>query len=253
MNNANPNKGKSCCECNWVGPLGDWDAHSKYDCHVQRDVNRIINTVKTGQFYCVAFPRGEQPLGITMNNKPVASNVIVTGTHYCVKDNTPISIIKEGDIIWDASNPFDLESFHNFDGKSPAQVRNAINELKTKGDVTITFQEGGYPGKYQQRLCMYKSLNKDYVALQGQLEEKNQEICALKQDAARKVQGMSDKYHENLDLYRKLMENYTALQAKLEGKKTRFVHSKNKWQEKVEVSQVTRKKDRKVNRMAKLT
>ena len=168
-----------------------------------------------------------------MNNKPVAGNVIVTGTYYCVKDNTPISIIKEGDIIWDASNPFDLDSFHDFDGKSPAQVRNAINELKTKGDVTITFQEGGYPGKYQERLGMYKRLNKAYAALQGQLEEKNQEICAFKQDTARKVQGMSDKYHETLDLYRKLRENYTALQAELEGEKrdlcTQRTSGDNRW------------------------
>ena len=64
---------------------------------------------------------------------------------------------------------------------------------------------------------------------------------------------MSDKYNETLDSYRKLMENYTALQAELEGKKTKFVHSNNKWREKVEVSQVPRKKDRKVNQMAKLT
>ena len=49
--------------------------------------------------------------------------------------------------------------------------------------------------------------------------KKNQEICALKQDAARKVQGMSDKYHETLDLYRKLSKNYTAVEAKLEGGK----------------------------------
>ena len=252
MNNANPNQGKSRCECDWVGPLGDWDTHSKYDCQVQRDVNRIVKTVKTGQTYCITFPRGE-PIGISMNKEPVDDNVIVSGTYYCVKDNKPISIIKEGDIIWDASNPFDLDSFHDFEGKSPAEVRNAISELKTKGDVTITFQDGGYPGKYQRRVCMYKSLNKDYASVQGQLEEKNQEICALKQDAARKVQGMSDKYHETLDSYRKLMENHTALQAELEGKKTKFVHSNDKWREKVEVCQVPRKKDRKVNRMAKLT
>ena len=102
--------------------------------------------------------------------------------------------------------------------KSPAQVQNTINELKAQADVTITLQDGELLCKYHEILCLYKKLSKNNTELQGKLERKKREICALKKEEVKKVGGISDKYHKTLGLYKKLSKNYNALETKLKEK-----------------------------------
>ena len=87
MNNANPKKGKSCCECNWVGKLGEFDSHSRNECQVRNDVDRAICLREPGKIYSVTFPMGEQPFGLRMGNRLINEKVTVGDTYYCVKDN----------------------------------------------------------------------------------------------------------------------------------------------------------------------
>ena len=58
-----------------------------------------------------------------------------------------------------------------------------------------------------------------------------------------KDREISDKYHETLDLYQKLSKNYSELETELEQKKSRLVHSKNKWQQRLEASGLTTRKE----------
>ena len=140
---------------------------------------------------------GEQPFALRMGNRLINEKVTVGDTYYCVKDNevTP-SMIKEGDFFLDARNPFDLDSFQDLKGKTFSQVQNTINELKSQGDVTITFQDGELLGKYHDSVCSCKKLNKNIIKLQGEVKSKTEEISALEK--------IADKYDATHDLYQKL-------------------------------------------------
>ena len=197
MNNANPKKGKSRCECDWVGKLIDFDSHSRNQCQVRNDVDRAICLREPGKMYSVTFPMGEQPFGLRMGNRLINEKVTVGDTYYCVKDNevTP-SMIKEGDIFLDARNPFNLDSFRDLKGKTFSQVQNTINELKSQGDVTITFQDGELLGKYHDSVRSCKKVSKNITKLQGEVKSKTEEISALEK--------IADKYDATHDLYQKL-------------------------------------------------